>query len=343
MQGFLQILVLVTFLVAGALVVRVRLAPPRKAVDLLVRVVLRALLAVMGFRLGNDPELAARLGDIGVLALASAIGGLVGTIALVGAVELLIERFRGGSAFGDPRTVVARPSGVAAASGSSLEAAGSDPDPVGGAEASRSGFRASLARFRDPAILLAYVVAALVAGLLLPPLALDTGLATAWILNALLFLVGMQFAQAGISFKEAALRPETLAVPFATAVGSLAAAFAIAPAFGLGLGRALALQSGFGWYSLSGVLIADLGDPALGSAAFLANLLRESFALVLIPFLARTRIPLAAIGAGGATAMDVTLPLIEQGLGPASVPIAFASGALLSLAVPVLVPLFFGL
>ncbi len=320
MQGFLQILVLVAFLVVGALAARLRLAPSRRTVDLLVRVVLRALLAVMGFRLGNDPALAARLGDIGLLALASSLGGLTGTIIIVGAVELLIERLSERPGLG--RTA--------------LGAGTADRGRTGGAVP-------LLKRFRDPLVLLAYVVAALLGGLLLPPLGLDTGLATAWILNALLFFVGMQFAQAGISFKEAALRPETLAVPLATALGSLAAAFVLAPAFDLGLGRALALQAGFGWYSLSGVLIADLGDPALGSAAFLANLLRESFALVLIPFLARTRVPLAAIGAGGATAMDVTLPLIEQGLGPASVPVAFASGALLSLAVPVLVPLFFGL
>jgi len=334
MQGFLQILVLVAFLVAGALAVRLKLAPPRKAVDALVRVVLRALLAVMGFRLGNDPALAARLGSIGALALASALGGLAGTVALVGAVELLIGRLR-------RKPAPARAAGPAVPG--TPEPHASRALPADGMSPDRKGFGAALARFRDPLVLLAYVVAALIAGLLLPPLGLDTGLATAWILNALLLFVGMQFAQAGISFKEAALRPETLAVPLATAAGSLAAAFVLAPAFGLPLGRALALQAGFGWYSLSGVLIADLGDPALGSAAFLANLLRESCALVLIPFLARTRIPLAAIGCGGATAMDVTLPLIEQGLGPSSVPVAFASGALLSLSVPVLVPLFFGL
>lgn len=335
MQGFLQILVLVAFLVAGALAVRLRLAPPRRVVDLLVRVTLRALLAVMGFRLGNDPALTARLGSIGTLALASALGGLAGTIALVGTVELLFARFR----------LKPEPDGAAAPAASPGRATPDTPRAEAGKSQApgRTGLAAYFARFRDPLVLIAYVVAALVAGILLPPLGLDTGLATAWILNALLLFVGMQFAQGGISLKEAALRPETLAVPLATAVGSLAAAFVLAPAFGLGLGRALALQAGFGWYSLSGVLIADLGDPALGSAAFLANLLRESFALVLIPFLSRTRVPLTAIGCGGATAMDVTLPLIEQGLGPSSVPLAFASGALLSLSVPVLVPLFFGL
>ena len=50
-----------------------------------------------------------------------------------------------------------------------------------------------------------------------------------------------------------------------------------------------------------------------------------------------------AIGAGGATSMDVTLPLIEQCVGPECVPTSFANGALLSLSVPVLVPFLFRL
>ncbi|MBP7264732.1 MAG: LysO family transporter, partial [Spirochaetia bacterium] len=66
-------------------------------------------------------------------------------------------------------------------------------------------------------------------------------------------------------------------------------------------------------------------------------------ALLLIPVLAASKRPYTAIGAGGATAMDVTLPLIEQCAGPDSVPVSFASGATLSLLVPVLVPLFYRL
>ena len=131
--------------------------------------------------------------------------------------------------------------------------------------------------------------------------------------------------------------------PIATALGSLAGGLAAAPFLGLGPGKAMALAGGFGWYSLSGVLIADMGDPALGSAAFLANMIRESIALVSIPFLASTRRPELAIGVGGATAMDVTLPLVESSAGPALVPASFASGALLSLAVPIIVPLLYRL
>ena len=50
-----------------------------------------------------------------------------------------------------------------------------------------------------------------------------------------------------------------------------------------------------------------------------------------------------AIGMGGATSMDVTLPVIERSLGPESAPLAMVSGALLSAGVPLLVPLFYHL
>ncbi|MCK7483140.1 MAG: lysine exporter LysO family protein [Candidatus Moduliflexus flocculans] len=192
--------------------------------------------------------------------------------------------------------------------------------------------------------LLSVVAGGGLVGILLPPLGgIDLGTITGRVLNALLFFVGMQFAQSGLSFKAVFLRPDTLMIPVATAIGSLAGGLVLAPLFGLPAGHAMSLTAGFGWYSLSGVLIANLGNPVLGSAAFLANLFRESLAFLTIPLLARTRYPHLAIGAGGATAMDVTLPLIEQCVGPESVPASFASGALLSLSVPILVPFLFGL
>jgi len=41
--------------------------------------------------------------------------------------------------------------------------------------------------------------------------------------------------------------------------------------------------------------------------------------------------------------MDVTLPLIEQCIGPDAVPVSFTSGAVLSMLVPFLVPLFYAM
>ncbi|HOX13817.1 MAG TPA: lysine exporter LysO family protein [Spirochaetia bacterium] len=320
MDSIIQILVLTAFLAGGALCVKFRIAPPAKVTDILIKIALWALLFVMGFRTGNDPEVASRIGQIGILGAAAAAAALAGTLAAILAGYAILGMFRRGAPE-HPRH------GETARLGTGTGASGS-----------------SASQLRTSLLLLSVVAAGGLFGILLPPLTgIDLGTITGWVLNALLFFVGMQFAQSGLSFKAVFLRPDTLMIPVATAVGSILGGLALAPLFRLPAGHAMSLTAGFGWYSLSGVLIANLGNPVLGSAAFLANLFRESLAFLTIPLLARTRWPHLAIGAGGATAMDVTLPLIEQCVGPESVPASFASGALLSLSVPVLVPFLFGL
>lgn len=317
MESLLQILVLLAFMAAGAVLFKIRLAPPPKVTDLLIKIVLWSLLFVMGFRLGNERELRSRLGEIGLLGLGTAVASLAGTVIAVWAAYALYDALRSRRSGLAPRT------STVAASG--------------------SGTGISLAHFKGPGLLLGIVLIGFVAGLAAPGAAFDYSLVTGWVLDALLFMIGLQFAQSGLSLKAAFVRIDTILVPAATLVGTLAGGLIVAAIFGLKAGKGLALSAGFGWYTLSGVLISDLGDPVLGSAAFLANMARESIAFILIPVLSMTRRPYAAIGCGGATAMDVTLPLIEQCLGPDSVPVGFTSGAILSLLVPVLVPLFFGL
>lgn len=324
MDGLLEILVLVAFLGAGALIPRIaggRLAPAPRRVEQFLHFALWALLFAMGFRIGNDPRLSSRLGELGLLAAATAVLAVAGTIVAItlsfGAARLL-------------RGLGGKRAETAPAATSVAEERG---DQVEG--------RAYL---RTPVLLLAIVAGGFAAGLVIPsPRGLDVSSVSGWALDILLFFVGMQFSQSGLSLRRTFFKPATLMVPLATAVGTLAFSLVLVPLFGLGVGKALALAAGFGWYSLSGVLISNLGDPALGSAAFLANMMREAIALLSIPFLARTRLPVLAVGVGGATSMDVTLPLIEQCAGPAIVPLSFASGVLLSLLVPFLVPFVFGL
>jgi uncharacterized membrane protein YbjE (DUF340 family) len=200
-----------------------------------------------------------------------------------------------------------------------------------------------LRHLKAPLSLLAFVVSGLAFGALIPPQGIDMGTITGWTLNALLLFIGIQFVQSGTNLKKVLVSPSALAIPLATIVGTLTASLLLVPLFSISAGKALALAGGFGWYSLSGVLISNLGDPVLGSVAFLANMFRESLALLLIPFLGRSAIPAMAVSVGGATAMDVTLPLIEQSAGAWIVPISFMSGAILSLVVPFIVPFFFSL
>jgi len=318
MSGLIDIALLLAFLGGGALLARFRLAPRNAVVDSIVRYVLWVLLLGMGFRIGNNPELYANLGTMGAMAFATALLAVTGScLALYGA-SFFVPGLR-------------------------REAAGSGLKRRAGQWSFRSRFLGFFAQLQAPFKLLVFVVAGLALGLVLPPLSFDMGKVTGWTLDALLFFIGMQFVQSGASLKEALASPAALAVPIATIVGTLASSLLLIPLFSLSAGKAMALAGGFGWYSLSGVLISNLGDPVLGSASFLANMFRESLALLLIPFLGRSRIPAMAVSVGGATAMDVTLPLIEQSAGPWIVPVSFMSGALLSLVVPFLVPICFRL
>lgn len=325
MQGLIDILTLLGFICGGALLAKFRLAPRNSIVDGIVRYVLWALLFSMGFRIGNNPELFANLGTMGIMALATAVLAVSGSCLAVYGASFVVPGLR------------------------RLEARESGPRPSNTVSSSaprwslRKRLLAFIAQLKAPLKLLAFVVAGLLTGIFLPPAAFDVGRVTGWTLDALLFFIGIQFAQSGTSLKKALASPAALVVPLATMVGTLASSLVLVPLFSLTAGKAMALAGGFGWYSLSGVLISNLGDPVLGSVSFLANMFRESLALLLIPFLGRSKVPVMAVSVGGATSMDVTLPLIEQSAGPWIVPISFMSGALLSLVVPFLVPLCFKL
>lgn len=129
--------------------------------------------------------------------------------------------------------------------------------------------------------------------------------------------------------------------PAATAVGTVLGVAALAAlCHGLSVGRAVAVGAGFGYYSLSSVLLTRLtGSEELGVVALVSNILRELMTLVAAPLLVRWFGRLAPVAAGGATAMDTTLPVITRCSGKAYAVVAVFSGFILTLAVPVLLPL----
>ncbi len=131
--------------------------------------------------------------------------------------------------------------------------------------------------------------------------------------------------------------PAILALPLVSGLGSLLGTAAAAPLLDMPLAQSLAVGAGFGWYSLSGILIADAGFPELGGLAFIANVLRELIAIISIPFLARWLGGYCAIAPGGATTMDTTLPLIVRSAGKEATVPALVHGMALSAVVPFLV------
>ncbi|MCB8888891.1 lysine exporter LysO family protein [Vreelandella malpeensis] len=201
-----------------------------------------------------------------------------------------------------------------------------------------------LAAMRGSLGLLAAVVAGVVVGLALGPLlghgvySLADTLAE-WVLYALLALIGCQLRNSGMALSQILLNRLGLAIAVTLAASSLLAGIAAAPLLSLSITEGLAMASGFGWYSLSAILIGDQLGPLMGGVAFFNDLARELFAFMLIPLVIHRHAALA-IGVGGATSMDFTLPVIQQHGGVACVPIAVVSGFILSLLSPPLI-LFF--
>ena len=102
----------------------------------------------------------------------------------------------------------------------------------------------------------------------------------------------------------------------------------------------LAISAGLGWYSLSGVLITEAGNPVGGTIAFLANVFREMLTFVIVPFVASHLNYYSAIAPAGATSMDTTLGIISKNTNGTIAVLAFVNGIVCTLLVPLLVPLF---
>ncbi len=323
MAALTSISVILLFLFAGMLVAKLKLVPAGKTVEILVNISLFSLLFFMGFRIGRNEEIGRALKQIGIVSVTFALATVAGTVIVLAVIYHFQNLF----------------SGKKTESGFTVN---------NRAETEKKDLQhyinTFIAHFKDPAKLVVLVLAGFASGFFLKAFPQFTGEnITSWLLNILLFMIGIQLVHNNVTLKEALAHPDTILLPAGTIIGSLLGGLAVSGLLSISPGKALALSSGFGWYSLSGVIITDMGDPVLGSAGFLINIMRETIALLSIPFLSTTRFPNIGIGVAGATSMDVTLPLIEKSCGDKVVPLSITSGAVLSLIVPILVPVFYQL
>ena len=194
----------------------------------------------------------------------------------------------------------------------------------------------------ESAKLILVVGSGLIAGLVLP-IGLDwVDTASEWILFVLLFFIGIQLRNSGLTLRQILLNKHGMVIAIAIITTSMLGGIIAAYILDIPLFKALAMSSGFGWYSLAGILMGDAFGPIYGGASFMLELLRELVALVLIPVLIRSY-PCTSIGYAGATAMDFTLPVIQTTGGVRCVPVAIVSGFILSLLVPILMLFFVSL
>lgn len=147
----------------------------------------------------------------------------------------------------------------------------------------------------------------------------------------------------------AAVSPRMLLIPLATIGGTLGFSALI----GLFLSRwsvfdCMAVGSGFGYYSLSSILITQYKEATLGvqlatelgTIALLTNVFREMFTLLCAPLLVKYFGRLAPICTAGVTSIDVSLPVITRYSGKDLISISVIHGILVDLTVPFFVSFF---
>lgn len=157
------------------------------------------------------------------------------------------------------------------------------------------------------------------------------------VLFVLLFIIGFQLRYGNVSLKTILFNKTGIIIALLIVMSSMVAGIIAAIILNLDINTGLVLSSGFGWYTLSGILAGQLINSQIGSASFFIDFLREIIAIVLIPSLGRI-MPIFCIGYSGATALDFTLPIIKINLGDEFASLGITSGLILTILVPILMP-----
>ena len=155
------------------------------------------------------------------------------------------------------------------------------------------------------------------------------------LLLAFMFMIGLDLAYSHLD--RSWLNWKILLVPLGCIVGSLLGAFVTATLIqDISLKDLIMLSQGYGFYSMTGIVVTELKNAHLGSIALMNDLFREILAIVFM-YIIGWRYPRSAISSAGATAMDVTLPMVKQACGNDFIPHAMVSGFILSILAPILV------
>lgn len=160
-----------------------------------------------------------------------------------------------------------------------------------------------------------------------------------FVLVVMIFCVGIQLRNSGIPLRQAFLNRRGLWTSIVFILSSLVGGVIAAYLLGLPLLNTLALASGFGWYSLSGPIMTDNYGAIWGSVALLNDLIREIIALIFIPVMMRFSSS-SAIGLGGVTSLDFTLPTILSAGGTHIMPTVISFGFITNVVSPVLMVFF---
>ncbi len=161
-----------------------------------------------------------------------------------------------------------------------------------------------------------------------------------YLLYLLVFIVGIDLGRnKEVWYRIKDMGIKILLAPFLVILGTLFGAMVISLFVSTNLMETMAISAGFGWYSMSAVLLRNLATTEIGAIAFLSNLFRELLTIILLPFIVHHFGKFPAMAPGGATSMDTTLPFVSRYAGKDIALIGFISGVTLTLVSPFLISL----
>ena len=162
-----------------------------------------------------------------------------------------------------------------------------------------------------------------------------------YVLAALMFSVGFSLGHQPDTIQQfRRIHSRVLILPLMTIVGTWLGVVVISFFSERSVFDFLAVGSGFGYYSLSSILITEYKGIELGTIALLANIFREIITLLFAPLMVRYFGKLSPIAAGGATTMDTTFPIIIRTSGKEFSVVSIYHGFIMDLSVPFLVTLW---
>ena len=159
-----------------------------------------------------------------------------------------------------------------------------------------------------------------------------------WILYLLMFSVGISVGlHRGILQKIKEYHIKIFIIPFGVIVGSVMGGWITSLFFFIFTIQGVAVASGMGWYSLTGVVLAEMYGASMGSVAFLSNLMREILSFFCIPWIARNLNYYTCIAPAGATSEDTTLSMMVRYTDEETVVMSVFNGIICSAVVPILI------
>lgn len=319
-----------------------RLRHPRLVAGHINTATIVALMLLLGGEVGGNDYVISNLGTIGVAALLLSLGAITGTLLAAKALWRLsfsAVQPRATSTNTEQRTNTEKTIPQTAQQGTDTETC--SPEEISNTTSTGSANYFSL-----------MVVGSFIVGIalgLFTPLGAMVGSSgiTVYVLYLMMFSVGVTIGSDTATLRSIVRQPRrTLLVPLATIVGTWVGVVVMwgvvrgVTPVGVTLADSLAIGSAFGYYSLSTVLLGEMRGVEIATICLLANILRELVAVSAAPWIVRRFSPLGLICAGGATTVDVTLPVIIRCCGPHYVALAIFQGVVIDLSVPLLVSLF---